>query len=195
MMRLLEKAEHRTRKQKEILMKKLILVAILFSASTTVALAQNTPVADVAVGYGLIEVPQGYTFMMHGGSGSVALNVNDWLGIVGDFGVYNAHPGVSLTTETYTFGPRFSFRQLDRISPFAQLLLGGQHASAVTTGFTNASNAFAFGAGGGLDIGLDRRGRFALRPQIEYFGFRANGVTTTTARLSIGIVFRIGKKG
>jgi hypothetical protein len=30
---------------------------------------------------------------------------------------------------------------------------------------------------------------------MEDFGFRANGVTTTTARLSVGIVFRIGKKG
>ena len=60
-------------------MKKLILVAILFTVSATAARAQDTPVADVAVGYGLIEVPQGFTFMMHGGSGSVALNVNDWL--------------------------------------------------------------------------------------------------------------------
>jgi hypothetical protein len=113
---------------------------------------------------------------------------------VGDFGAYHAHPGVSLTTETYTFGPWFSYRSWDRFTPFAQLPLGGQHASAVTTGFTDASNAFAISAGGGFDVGLDRGGRFALRPQMEYFGFRANGTTTTTARLSIGIVFRIGKK-
>ncbi len=102
---------------------------------------------------------------------------------------------MSLTAATYTFGPRFSFRQLGRFIPFTQLLIGGQHASAVTTGFTDASNAFTLGAGGGFDIGLDSRGRFALRPQMEYFGFRANGVTTTTARLSVGIVFRIGQKG
>jgi hypothetical protein len=176
-------------------MKKLIFVAILFTVSATVSHAEDTPVADVAVGYGFIEVPQGFTFMMHGGSGAVAVNVNDWLGIVGDFGVYHGHPGVSLTAETYTFGPRFSLRQLGRFTPFTQFLIGGQHASAVTTGFTDASNAFTIVAGGGFDIGLDSRGRFALRPQMEYFGFRANGVTTTTARLSVGIVFRIGKKG
>ena len=176
-------------------MKKLILVAILFTVSGTVAHAEDTPVADAAVGYGFIEVPQGFTFMMHGGSGAVAVNVNDWLGIVGDFGVYHGHPGVSLTAETYAFGPRFSLRQLGRFTPFTQFLIGGQHASAVTTGFTDASNAFTIVAGGGFDIGLDSRARFALRPQMEYFGFRANGVTTTTARLSVGIVFRIGKKG
>jgi outer membrane protein with beta-barrel domain len=176
-------------------MRKLTLAALVFSVLASVARAQEAPVADVAVGYGFIEVPQGFTFMMHGGSVAAAYNVNDWLGIVGDFGAYHAHPGVSLTAETYTFGPRFSYRAFDRFTPFAQLLLGGQHASAVTTGFTDASNAFTIGAGGGFDVGLDGRGRFAVRSQIEYFGFHANGTTTTTARLSIGIVFRIGRKG
>ena len=175
-------------------MKKLVVAALVFSVWATAAHAQETPVGDVAVSYGLIEVPQGFTFIMNGGSGAVALNVNNWLGVVGDFGAYHAHPGVSLTAETYTFGPRFSYRALDRFTPFAQILIGGQHASAVTTGFTNASNAFTIAGGGGFDISLDGRGRFALRPQFEYFGFRANGNTTTTARLSIGIVFRIGKK-
>jgi hypothetical protein len=175
-------------------MKKLAVAVFVFSVLATVAPAQDTPVADVAVGYGFIEVPQGYTFMMHGGSGSVAFHINNWLGVVGDFGAYHAHPGVNLTAETYTFGPRFSYRRWDRFVPFAEVLVGGQHASAVTTGFTDASNAFALGAGGGFDIGLDRGGRFALRPQLEYFGFRANGNMTTTARVSIGIVFRIGKK-
>jgi hypothetical protein len=131
---------------------------------------------------------------MNGGSGSAVLNVNHWLGLVGDFGGYHASPGVSLTTETYTFGPRFSGRKWDRLTPLAQILVGGQYASAVTTDFTNASNAFAFGAGRGADIGLDRSGRFALRPQLEYFGFRANGNTTGTVRFPAAIVSGIGKK-
>lgn len=175
-------------------MRKLTLVVFVVLVWTSVAQAQNIPVADVGMGYGFIEVPQGFTFMMHGGNAAVTVNANNWLGFVGDFGAYHAHPGVSLTTETYTFGPRFSYRALGRFTPFAQLLLGGQHASAVTTGFTDASNAFAMGAGGGFDVDLDRRGRIALRPQVEYFGFHAKGVTTTTARLSIGIVFRFGKR-
>jgi hypothetical protein len=188
------KAERGIGKRGGNLMKRVALAALVFSVWTTLAHAQDTPKADVALGYGIIEVPQGFTFMMHGGSGSAAWNVNNWLGLVADFGAYHAHPGVSLTAETYTFGPRFSYRRWDRFVPFAQLLIGGQHASAVTTGFTDASNAFALGAGGGIDIGCDRGGRFAVRPQMEYFGFRANGTMTTTARLSIGIVFRIGKK-
>jgi hypothetical protein len=175
-------------------MKELVLALFMFSVCATVASAQTTPVADIAVGYGFVEVPQGYTFLMNGGSGAVVYDLNNWLGSVGDIGVYHAHPGVSLTTETYTLGPRFSLRRSDRFTPFAQLLAGGQHASAVTTGFTNASNAFAFSAGGGADIALGSGGRLALRPQMDYFGFRANGVTTGTVRVSVGIVFRIGKR-
>ena len=68
------------------------------------------------------------------------------------------------------------------------------HASAVTTGFTDASNAFAFSAGGGADIAIDRGGRYGLRPQLEYFGFRANRNTTGTVRLTVGIAFHSGKK-
>jgi hypothetical protein len=175
-------------------MKKSMLALLIFLGSTTIVGAQETPKADVALAYGFIEVPQGFTFQMNGGSAAVAWNVNNWLGVVGDFGAYHAHPGVSLTTETYTIGPRFSYRAFDRLVPFAQILIGGQHASAVTTGFTDASNALALGAGAGIDIGLDRGGRFAVRPQMEYFGFRAKGTMTTTARLSIGIVCRIGKR-
>lgn len=175
-------------------MGKRLIAALALTVLATVAHAQETPVADVAAGYSLLWVPQGYTFVMNGGSGSVALNVNHWLGAVGDFGVYHASPGVSLTAETYMFGPRFSHRQWDTFTPFAQFLAGGQHASAVTTGFTGASNAFAFGGGVGADFALNRGGRFALRPQLEYLGFRANGNTTGTIRLSIGLVFRIGKR-
>lgn len=86
---------------------------------------------------------------------------------------------------TYTFGPRVSYRHWGRFTPFSQVLLGGVRY---------ANNAFAFGAGGGADIGLDSGGRFALRPQVEYFGFRANGSTTSTVRFGVGLVLRIGKR-
>ncbi|HYA63212.1 MAG TPA: hypothetical protein VED66_08405, partial [Candidatus Sulfotelmatobacter sp.] len=105
---------------------------------------------------------------------------------VGDFALYHSSPiGPGLAAGTYTFGPRFSYRHWGKFTPFAQVLLGGVRY---------AHNALAFGAGGGADIALDRRGRFALRPQLEYFGFRTNGSTIDTIRYSIGIVFRIGAK-
>jgi hypothetical protein len=57
-----------------------------------------------------------------------------------------------------------------------------------------ANNAFVFGAGGGSDIGLDSGGRFALRLQVEYFGLRANGSTTSTVCFGVGLVLRIVKR-
>jgi hypothetical protein len=151
----------------------------------TVAHAQETPEADVAAGFSVIHVVKGSSTTAYGGSGSVAVNVNSWLGAVADFGIYHASPFEQLVDAgTYTFGPRVSCRHWRKFTPFTQVLLGGVRYSA---------NGFVIGAGGGADIGLDSRGRFALRPQVEYFGFRANGSTTDTVRVGMGVVFRIHK--
>jgi hypothetical protein len=148
--------------------------------------AQNTPLADIAVGYSYIEVikPSGLT--ASGGGGSLAWNINDWLGAVGDFAVYHSTPvGPGVDAGTYMFGPRASYRHWGRFTLFAQVLIGGVRY---------ANNGFVFSSGGGVDIALDRAGRFALRPQVEYLGFRTNGNTTQTARYSIGIAFRIRRR-
>jgi len=176
-------------------MKKLIMAALVVCAFAAIAQAQDAPVADVAVGYSSVYVVKGFTFFTNGGNGSAALNVNNWLGAVGDFGVYQAPSGVNgLTAETYLFGPRFSYRHWERFVPYAQVLVGGVHSSVVATGFTDVSNALAFGAGTGADFVLDRGGRFALRPQLEYLGFHANGSTIPNVRFSLGLVFRLGKR-
>lgn len=164
---------------------KLLMTAVGLMLLPAPILAQDTPAADVAVGYSLIKVPQGSSLTANGGSASLALSVNRWLGAVGDFGLYASPFRSGLAAGTYTFGPRFSYRRCHRFTPFAQVLLGGVRF---------ADNGFVFGAGGGADIGLDTRGRFAVRSQVEYFGFRANASTTNTVRISVGIVFRIGKK-
>lgn len=100
-----------------------------------------------------------------------------------------------MNTQTYMFGPRASYRSWSRVAPFVQALIGGLHASVISTGFTDAHNAFAYDFGGGADILLDREGRFAFRPQLEFLGLRSNsGIITNTGRLSGGIVFRFGRK-
>jgi len=167
-------------------MRKLTMTALSLTLLATVARAQDTPVADLAGGYPVIEVVKGFNITANGGSASVALNINHWLGAAGDFGLYHASPfGPGLSAGTYAFGPRFSYRHWGRFTPFAQVLLGGVRYAA---------NGLAFGSGGGAEIGLDSGGRFALRPQVEYFSFRANGSTTNTVRVSVGMVLRIGKK-
>ena len=167
-------------------MKNLMTAALALTLLASVARAQDTPVADVAGGYSVIQEVKSFGVTAYGGSGSAALNFNHWLGAVGDFGLYHASPfGPGVDAGTYTFGPRVSYRHWGKFIPFGQVLLGGVRYSA---------NGFVFGAGGGADIALDSGGRFALRPQVEYFGFRANGSITNSVRAGVGIVFRIGKK-
>jgi outer membrane immunogenic protein len=133
---------------------------------------------------------------MDGGSGSAAFNANDWFGVVGDLGVYRNEPCcVDLTSTTYTFGPRFSYRKLGRVVPFAQALFGGSNFSTSFNGVSGSQgNHFAYSIGGGFDVALGGSGKVALRPQGDYFGMRVNGSVLSNVRLSLGIVFRIGKK-
>lgn len=181
-------------------MKKLMMAALASAIWATVSHAQDIPKADVAVGYSLLFLPKGFTLTMNGGSVAAAFPANHWLGVVGDFGAYDGSPGIpGLVGETYTFGPRFSYRRWNRLTPFAQAVLGGGHANVANGGFLGAKNAFAFGSGAGGDLGLDRAGRFALRGQLEFLNFRTNhnlspDSNTGAFRLSVGVVFRIGKR-
>ena len=126
---------------------------------------------------------------LHGGSTSLAINLDRYVGLVADFGVYD-NSRITLmspagnqtfdsngTAYTYTIGPRFSYRRYARITPFGQVLLGGTHTTPVALSGCNAGgaactvlgsdNAFALFAGVGFDINISHH--FALRPfQGEY---------------------------
>lgn len=158
-----------------------------------VALAQDTPKVDITTGLSFLYVLKGLTIAMGGANGSVAFNANERFGVVGDFGIYHGHPSESLTGETYTFGPRVYFRRAKQRMFFAQALFGGSHFSASSGGISAGGTEFTFALGGGTDIALGSSGKFALRPQAEYVGLRAFGSTTNATRLSMGIVYHLGK--
>lgn len=175
-------------------MRKLLLAALILTLLPFASRAQDAPKADVSVGYSFLFVAKGFTLKMNGGNSAVALNINHWLGVVGDFGVYSGSPGIpGLIGETYTVGPRFSYRKWNRLTPFAQAVIGRAHANSTNGGFLGANNGFAVGGGAGGDFGLDRAGRFAIRGQMELLDFRVKSTDTGTVRLSAGIVFRFGK--
>jgi hypothetical protein len=180
-------------------MKKFAWVALALTLIALPSPAQQTPNADVAVEYSPLYVLTGYTIWMNGFSGSAAHNVNDWFGFAGDFGFYRGYVPEKLTGETYTVGPRFTYRKIEKLVPFAQdlfvqALFGGSHFSNSTGGITGGGNEFAFALGGGVDIGLGKARKFAFRPKLEYFGIRSAGSTTPCSRLSIGLVYRIGQR-
>jgi hypothetical protein len=175
-------------------MKHPILLALLFPLLSAFSPAQTAPAADLAVAYSPLYILQGDTIWMNGGSASLAVNANQWFGVAGDFGGYVGHIPQSLTGETYTVGPRFSYRKLDRVVPFAQALFGGSHFSESSGGITGGGNQFAFALGGGADIALGSSRKFAARLAADYFGIRSSGSTTPSLRLTFGIVYRIGNR-
>jgi outer membrane protein OmpA-like peptidoglycan-associated protein len=184
----------------------------------------STPRIDIFLGYSYLravpELANGNRLVdLNGGSASIAFNLSRYLALAADFGGYDdsrlrlAGPGAnppstvdsSGTAFTFLGGPRFSFRNRSRITPFAQVLFGAAHAGPVTlSGCTGSSctplpaqTAFALTAGGGLDIRLTRH--FSLRPiQAEYLMTRfpdptsGAGNTQNDVRLSAGLLFRLG---
>ena len=175
-------------------LKKLILTVFAIPFLVTFAPAQDAPAVDFGVRYSPLYILKGYTIWMNGGSGTVAFNANHWFGVAGDFGAYLGHIPQSLTGETYMAGPRFSYRKLDRLVPFGQALFGGSHFSESSGGITGGGNEFAFSVGGGGDLELGSSRKIVLRLEGDYFGIRSSGSTTPAARLSAGIVYRIGSK-
>jgi peptidoglycan-associated lipoprotein len=138
---------------------------------------------------------------MNGGDGWLSFNVTPSWAVVGQIGAQHASNiggtgGADLTFTSYLFGPRFSRKVGDRLVPFAQVLLGGAHASGSlapeNSGLGGSANAFALTAGGGLDIGVTRH--IAIRAaELDYFLTRFdNGVNErqNNFKFSAGLIFR-----
>ncbi len=186
----------------------LLLLALGFTATAPRLAAQSgsSGLVDVGVDYNYVRAnaPAGGCgcFGLNGGSGWAAFNFNRSLGIVGEIASQHASnisgTGADLTLTSFLAGPRYTWTHAGRFAPFAQLLLGGAHASGSlapgNSGLPGSANAFAMTAGGGLDIGLTRR--IALRAfEADYYLTRFdNGVNDHQNNLRIvsGVIFRLG---
>lgn len=188
-----------------------IFLAVVTLGSGPSTHAQDAPKWEIFGGYTYMRaniVVTGTQFNMNGGSGSVAYNLTNWFGLVGDFGV--THSGTtgtqpfSLTVTTYEFGPRVSWRNHTKLTPFVQVLIGGGHAggslytSSLGSGLAplGTSNDFNFTAGGGVDWKINHG--FSVRlAQAEYLHTQfanANNNSQGNFRLSTGVVFTFGKQ-
>ena len=165
-------------------MKKLsVTISLILSAAFAIpAIAQTTPPTtwEVAAGYNFVHAnapPTGCgCFSMNGGSASALRQFNPALGLVGEFnGATNNKvdsAGHSLTLLTYLVGPRYRFApSRGRFGPFAQILIGGAHASgglyAASGSLSGTANAFAASMGGGVDVAPNSRLSLRL-VQAEY---------------------------
>ena len=189
----------------------------------------STPKVELFVGYSYWRsVPDSIRNRIdgiNGGSTSLAYNFNRHLGLVADFAGFRVDsleftsPGPAFSPSrkvdaksnvfTVMFGPRLSFRDHGKFTPFLQVLGGVAHADDVTLDGCTApiyactpllkQTVFTMTAGGGLDYRLNHR--LALRLfQAEFLLSRFQDPTSVTGddgwqsnvRLSAGLVFRFG---
>jgi hypothetical protein len=141
----------------------------------------------------------GRGFTLNGSSESLAYHFNDRFSAVVDVGEYRFigfTSGLNSAMYTYLIGPRITMSESRRISPFAQILLGGGRLNASVSGIEAGENGFAMAIGGGLDVPFHHH--FALRVvQADYLLTRFARVTGSptkqnSVRISAGVVIRFG---
>lgn len=211
-------------------MRRILLVVSLLFLSPLCARAQETPNVELFGGYSYFRTENGGN--LHGWNGSVAVNLNKWFGVVVDVGGhydsdssrlefipnlpdFPTFPGIPPITfrserdrkiHTVMAGPRFSYRKMEKLTPFAHALFGVSRthtedlfqSSSISSFSSSTDTTFAMAIGGGLDVKLSKR--LALRAiQADYlyqrFGFDRLGLFNTphhNFRAGVGIVFRFG---
>jgi opacity protein-like surface antigen len=194
----------------------MFMISAAVAGLSLAMVAQSTPMTPT------VEVFGGYSWMRQSASGasqnyngfnaSVNANLNNWLGVGGQFGGYfhsvpadttNGIPSYSLKTQTYLFGPTVTMRNNPQFTPFFHALFGRVSDSVSSSGVSASTGAFGYGFGGGIDYNM--RPNLAIRA-VQADWIRASfsttdpntGQSSSTAinhiRISTGIVFRFGGK-
>lgn len=162
------------------------------------------PRYEIAGGFSYINFDPGGSFnnfSNKGGTGSFTYNANRWLGLTAELGEYSftrSDSGSSIhgNWTSYLFGPRLNYRHFDYFVPFAEFLLGG---GSVGVGFTGnkRENNFAFVAGGGVDVVLNKHWAWRF-VQADFLSSNFNGALLgpgthqKSFRIGSGIVYRWG---
>jgi hypothetical protein len=167
--------------------------------------AQFLPKVAVFGGYSYWHAGRdsGSGFSLNGWDASAEVG-GSWLSGVADFGRQYASPsGIPENQYSLLFGPQLSVPHLPGVIPFARALVGVVHGTnrvfisaapcppncspSIQTG-----NAFAAAIGGGLDV--KALGPVWIRAiQVDYVHAQLNPDHHTQARLSVGVVLRLGR--
>ena len=179
----------------------------LFLLGAAPLYAQGTPRAELSGGYSFMhDADRGEDFST-GWYGSAVGNINGWIGVATEIGgnyrtcakcqrgpfTSATFRSTDLHLRVYTFmaGPRVASHAISALTPFAQVLMGGSHASggfqfdgALTTGFT-------YQPGAGVDLNVTPR--FGIRLEGDYRVIRTQGHDGKESRFLAGVVFRSGQ--
>ncbi len=175
----------------------LCVSAVVLCASAPLSAQHlDAPKAEVFGGYSWYHpagTVQGHDLpdLNNGWGGQFTYNLNRWAGIALDA---NGHYGDFGNAHSVTVGPQFKLRT-ERFTPFAEILLGGEHFSPKQH---SEETDFAIIIGGGLDYKVTPR--FSIRAiQADYVHTSYNAPTPSGSsnmlngvRLQAGVVFNFG---
>jgi hypothetical protein len=170
----------------------LIPVVLLVLGAT--AQAQEIPAWELSGGYSYLRANlNGASFSLNGGVASVTQNVNDWFGGRLEFAAYHGtESGTNVSAQTITYGPVFSYRRHQKLTPFGEFQLGAVHANAGYLGISASAFKFALSSGGGVDFKINPRA--AIRVQGDYLMTRFLSLRQDNVRASVALVIRFGTK-
>ena len=215
--------------QKAFTVVALFLSFALIAGATGPAPAESSPRMETFLGYNFARFnpDSGYipSFNANGGSGQFTYNFSRWFGITTDIGavhksVLNA-ADVDTTITHFVAGPRVSFHNSSRFTPFGEIMFGGSHTTTstqisalpvvnplagitlpgdvpVSARLTASNTVFAMMVGGGLDYRVSKHVSF--RPfAADYYLTRpaslisGQDVNKNNWRLSAGVSFLFGE--
>jgi hypothetical protein len=186
-------------------MRIILIATLILLFLPVIANAQEYPKAEAYAGYGLLREIGTDGVTLHGFLGSVEGNINEVIGIVGEFGAgfkTISALGIDVKMKQYTFmaGPRFNLRA-DKVRVFTQFLVGGAHlgGGASVSGLNAGASVtgFSWGVGGGLDFPAGKS--ISIRPvQVDilasHFSILGSSGWEKDFRYSAGVVFKFGVK-
>ncbi|MDR1727709.1 MAG: porin family protein [Acidobacteriota bacterium] len=183
-------------------MKKLVLVVVLLLGISSVAMAQDVPVASIFGGYSFYRCNDiASSCDLHGWNAAVDFNVNKNWAVTADFdGHYGwldqtdaqriANEWTDVKSHSFLFGPKYTIGSSDKVRPYLHALFGINHVNPDTA---TVENNFAMAYGGGVDIKVNDR--LSIRPaQVDYIGVRRFSEFEANVRYSGGIVLTFGSK-
>jgi hypothetical protein len=188
-------------------MKSIALALALFAGTATAAVAQQTSTqafpdsyrGDIALTYHWLRTNTQPAdcgcFDLNGGGISGSVKFRPRWSAVGEISTEytgsGPYPGQTLRLESFLAGARYQLlkpeqRHPHALQPFAQVLVGGGHASGLLAGAGAGTNAFIARVGGGLDLPI--RSGFAIRVLQAAYDVTnfANGVNDHQNNLLLG---------
>lgn len=171
-----------------------IVPAILLLSISARAQEQATPAWEVSGGYSYLDADLGHSnFRLNGATASATENLNSEFGGRVEVSVFHGtEAGATVSAQTITYGPVFSYRRFSAFTPFAHVQLGAIHASQGYLGISQSAIKFAAAGGGGIDVHVTRMA--SIRLQADYVLSRFLTLNQNNLQGSVGLVFHFGRR-